>query len=437
MKSEITSVRARQVWDSRGRPTVEAEVATVGGALGRGMAPAGASRGDHEAVDLRDGGARFGGFGVERACAAVNDQIAPALVGLDVRDQAGIDARLAALDGTPNKARLGANATVAVSMAALYAAAAGESAPLWRWLAQGGDVRLPLPEIQIFGGGAHAGRRTDVQDFMIMAPHAGSARRALEITADVYHAAGRLMEAKGGLSGVADEGGWWPNFDTNEQALATLTQAIERAGYRPGEEVFISLDVAANELFHDGAYRLPLDGATLTSGEMVERIARWTGAYPILSIEDPVAQDDMAGMAQATAALGGRIQIIGDDFLVTNAARVEAAAGGGACNALLVKVNQAGTVTEARQALEAARARQWGTIVSARSGETEDAIIAHLAVGWDAGQLKVGSFARSERMAKWNELLRIEEAMGGRAVFAGPGAFQPAVAKALVGAASA
>jgi enolase len=316
-------------------------------------------------------------------------------------------------------------------MAALHATAASEGAPLWRWLAQGRRPRLPLPEIQIFGGGAHAGRRTDVQDFMIMAPFAGSVRRALEITADVYHAAGRLMEAKGGLSGVADEGGWWPNFDSNEQALAILTQSIERAGYRPGEEVFISLDVAANELFKGDAYQLALDDARLSSGEMVDRVAGWAATYPILSIEDPVAQDDMIGMAQATAALGARIQIIGDDFLVTNAARIEAAARNRATNAALIKVNQAGTVTEARQALEAARAHGWGTIVSARSGETEDVTIAHLATGWDAGQLKVGSFARSERMAKWNELLRIEDAMGAQAEFAGAGAFCAAVAGQL------
>jgi enolase len=361
----------------------------------------------------------------------VNTEIADALVGHDAADQTAIDARLAALDGTPNKSRLGGNATVAASLAVLNAAAAAEGVPLWRWLAKGAVVRLPLPEIQIFGGGAHAGRRTDVQDFMVMAPYAGSARRALEITADIYRAAGALMEEAGRLAGTADEGGWWPLFDSNEDALVMLTRAIEAAGYRPGEDVFISLDVAANELFKAGAYHLPLDGAQLSSEAMVERVARWVRDYPILSVEDPVAQDDMAGMAAATARFGDRVQVIGDDFLVTNAERVEAAAAAGACNAVLVKVNQAGAVTEARRALDAARAHGWAAIVSARSGETEDVTIAHLATGWDAGQLKVGSFARSERMAKWNELLRIEEEMGAEALFAGPAAFAAPVAQRL------
>ncbi|MEO8115181.1 MAG: phosphopyruvate hydratase [Phenylobacterium sp.] len=429
MKTTIRSVRGRQIWDSRGRPTVEAEVTLAGGAVGRACAPAGASRGAHEAIDLRDGGMRFGGFGVDRATAAVNGEIAARLAGADAADQAGIDAALMALDGTTNLSRLGANATVAVSLAVLHAAAGAEGVPLWRFLARGRPVRLPLPEVQIFGGGAHAGRRTDVQDFMIMAPHAGSVRRALEITADVYRAAGALMEARGPLAGVADEGGWWPSFGSNEEALAVLTQAIDRAGYRPGEDVFISLDVAANELHADGRYRLPLDGAELDGAAMVGRVAGWCARFPILSIEDPVSQDDMAGMALATRRLGDRIQIIGDDFLVTDAGRVRRAAEAGCCNAVLVKVNQAGTVTEAKAALDAARALGWSAIVSARSGETEDVSIAHLATGWDAGQIKVGSFARSERMAKWNEVLRIEEAMGEGAVFAGLDALPPGVGR--------
>ncbi len=428
MKSSIVTVAGRQVWDSRGRPTVEAEVALAGGAVGRAIAPAGASRGAHEAVDRRDGGVRFGGMGVNGAVAAVRGEIHAALAGLDATDQAGVDARLEALDGTAALARLGANATTAVSLATAQAAAAAGGEPLWRRLAQGRAVRTPLPEVQIFGGGAHAGRRTDVQDFMVVAPGAGSVRRALEIAADIYRAAGTLMEARGAAAGVADEGGWWPSFESNEAALEVLLRAIERGGYRPGEEVFISLDVAANELFAEGRYRMALDDAALTSAAMVERIAGWARRYPILSIEDPVAQDDFDGMALATGALGDTVQMIGDDLLVTSAARVETAAAAGACNALLVKVNQAGTLTRARRALEAARGRGWGTIVSARSGETEDVAIAHLAVGWDAGQIKVGSFARSERMAKWNELLRIEEALGADAVFAGWDAFCPGVA---------
>jgi enolase len=432
MKSEIIRVLGRQVWDSRGRPTVEAEVTLASGALGRACAPAGASRGAHEAIDLRDGGERFGGYGVDRAVAAVNEEIARRLHGRDARDQAGLDAAVREADGTANFARLGGNAAVAVSLAALHAAAADEGLPVWAYLAEGGAVRIPLPEVQIFGGGAHAGRRTDLQDFMIMAPRAGSVREAFEISAEVFRAAGELMAGTGRLAGAADEGGWWPVFASNEQALDDLVTAIERAGYRPGEDVFISLDIAANELDRgDGRYRMTLDQADLSSAEMVERVAGWVRRYPILSIEDPVSQDDLEGFAAATQAYGDRVQVIGDDILVTNAERVGRAAAAGGGNAVLVKVNQAGTVTRAKAALDAGKARGWGTIVSARSGETEDVSITHLSVGWDAGQLKVGSFARSERMAKWNELLRIEEAMGANAVFAGASAFAPSVEAAL------
>lgn len=423
MTSRIASVTGRQLWDSRGRPTVEAEVVLESGAVGRAIAPAGASRGAHEAIDLRDGGDAFGGFGVNRAVAGIGSEIASAIAGMDAREQASVDAALRALDNTPNKARLGANAVVAVSMAVLHAAAADARLPLWRYLAGDAKVRIPLPEIQIFGGGAHAGRRTDVQDFMIMCPKAGSFRRALEITDDVYRAAGKLMEAKGPLSGVADEGGWWPNFASNEDALDTLTKAIEASGHRAGDEVFISLDIAANELGDADGYNLALDDGRLSGQEMAARIVEWAGRYPILSIEDPAGQDDWTTMAAVTAAIGDRVQIIGDDVLVTNAARVERAGEAAVCNAALIKVNQVGTVTEAKAALDAAVALGWGAIVSARSGESEDVTIAHLATGWNAGQLKVGSFTRSERMAKWNEMLRIEEAMGGEAVFAGFSAF--------------
>ncbi|WP_371432366.1 phosphopyruvate hydratase [Novosphingobium sp.] len=431
MTSRIVSVTGRQLWDSRGRPTVEAEVALASGAVGRAIAPAGASRGAHEAIDLRDGGSAFGGFGVNRAVAGIGAEIVGAMIGMDARDQAAVDRVLCELDGTPAKARLGANAIVAVSMAVLHAAAADAGVPLWRYLADGSTVRVPLPEIQIFGGGAHAGRRTDVQDFMIMCPRAGSFRRALEITDEVYRAAGRLMEAKGPLTGVADEGGWWPNFASNEDALDTLTKAIEASGHRAGEDVFISLDIAANELGDASGYTLALDDRRLSGEEMGARIVEWTGRYPILSVEDPAGQDDWATMAAVTAAIGDRVQVIGDDVLVTNADRVARAGEAGVCNAALIKVNQVGTVTEAKAALDAAQARGWGALVSARSGETEDATIAHLATGWNAGQLKVGSFTRSERMAKWNEVLRIEEAMGGDALFAGASAFAAPIAAAL------
>lgn len=423
MTARISSVAGRQIWDSRGRPTVEAEVMLDNGAVGRAIAPAGASRGAHEAVDLRDGGVKFGGYGVDQAVAGIAAEIAPALIAMDGRDQAAVDSVLIALDGTAQKSRLGGNAIVAVSMAVLQAAAAYARAPLWQYLADGRAVRTPLPEIQIFGGGAHAGRRTDVQDFMIMCPKAGSFRRALEITDDVYRAAGRLMEAKGPLCGVAEEGGWWPNFASNDDALDMLTRAIEASGHRAGEDVFISLDMAANELGDASGYHLALDDHRLTSDELAAHIIGWSKTYPILSIEDPAGQDDWEMMRKVTAAIGGHVQIIGDDVLVTNAMRVAQAAEAKVCNAALIKVNQVGTITEAKAALDAAKARGWGQIVSARSGESEDVIIAHLATGWDAGQLKVGSFTRSERMAKWNEMLRIEESMGSRAEFAGFSAF--------------
>ena len=415
----VAAVHARAVYDSRGRPTVEAEVRLAGGATGRGIAPAGASRGRHEAVDLRDGGAAFGGYGVARAVDNVKGPLAHAIVGLDAADQAQVDRALIAADGTENKARLGGNAIVALSLASLDAAARAAGVPTWAWLAQGRPVTLPMPEIQVFGGGAHAGRRVDIQDFMVVPVGASSFAQAMAMVAEVYRAAGELMAESGKLAGVADEGGYWPAFATNEEALDHIVRAIEHAGLRPGAEVAISLDVAASEFGHDGRYRLGLESRELDTGEMIELLAGWLARYPIVSIEDPLAEDDAAGLAEFTQRFGAQVQVVGDDFLVTNAQRVAQAARRGACNAVLVKVNQAGTVTEAQAALEAARALGWGAIVSARSGETEDVAIVHLAVGWSAGQIKVGSFARSERMAKWNEGLRVEEALDAYARFAG------------------
>ena len=407
--STIRSIHARRIWDSRGRPTVEAEVTLADGATGRGIAPAGASRGTREAIELRDGGDRLGGLDVSQALAGIRDEIAPALQGIDALKQEEVDERLIGLDGTVNKARLGGNATVAVSLAVLHAAAASSGMPLWRYCADGQPVSIPLPEIQIFGGGAHAGRRTDVQDFMVVAPRAQSFAEALEITAEIYRAAGSLMAERGRLQGVADEGGWWPAFDSNEEALDALVSAIERAGYTPGHEAAISLDIAASEFGRNGRYRLAMEDRELDSDGMAEYLLRWCERYPIVSVEDPLAEDDPDGLARFTASVGDRMQVIGDDFLVTNANLVERAAVNGNVNAVLIKVNQAGTVSEAKAACAAAKRAGFGTIVSARSGETEDVAIAHLAVGWDSGQLKVGSFARSERMAKWNEVLRIEE----------------------------
>ncbi len=415
----IQGVSARRVWDSRGRPTVEAEVRLAGGAIGRAIAPAGASTGRGEAIDLRDGGTRLGGHDVLAAVRNVNEEIAPALRGRSVMDQAALDRTLIDLDGTDNRSRLGGNALIAVSMAGLHAAAVAAGRPLWRYLLGDAPALLPLPEIQIFGGGAHAGRRVDIQDFMVMPVGASTFAQALEWTAEVYLAAGVRMAEAGRRQGVADEGGYWPVFDANEDALECLVRAIEDAGRTPGHDLAISLDVAASELRAAGRYLLGLDGRAVDSDALSELLIGWIDRYPIASIEDPLAEDDVAGMQRFTAAVGDRVQVVGDDYLVTDAARVEGAARDRACNALLVKPNQAGTVTETQAALDAARAAGFATIVSARSGETEDVTIAHLAVGWSAGQLKVGSFARSERMAKWNEVLRIEEALDGAATFAG------------------
>ncbi len=418
--TRIARLHGRRVWDSRGRPTVEVEVTLGCGANGRAIAPAGASTGTGEAVDLRDGGTALGGFGVRRAVSGVNDEIAAELRGLDADDQAEIDARLIRLDGTPNRSRLGGNALVATSIAVLQARAAAARVPLWRHLAGSAPVRMPLPEIQIFGGGAHAARRVDIQDFMVVCPAAASFAEALDWTAEIYRAAGGLMKRAGKLQGVADEGGYWPAFASNEEALDTLLASIEAAGFRPGRDVLISLDVAASEFGRGGA--LP-SGArrARTRYRRHDRPARRNGSMPIRSHPSKTRSPRTTRRAFAafTRLHGNRCQIVGDDYLVTNAERVAAAGVARAVNAVLIKPNQAGTITESHAALEAARRAGFGTIVSARSGETEDVTIAHLAVGWNAGQIKVGSFSRSERMAKWNECLRIEEELGARAPFAG------------------
>lgn len=410
--SEIVKVVGRRVWDSRGRPTVEAEVWLSGGAMGRAIAPAGASTGSGEAVDRRDGGSAFGGYDVTRAVAAVNGEIAATLRGLDSKDQETADNALIRLDGTENRSRLGGNAMIAASLAVAHAAAAASRLPLWRYL--GGNAAIstmPRPEIQLFGGGAHAGRRVDVQDFMVVATGAGTFAQALDMTAEVHRAAGKLLAQQGKLSGVADEGGYWPHFDTNEEALGLAVSAIEAAGFAPGDGVAISLDIAASDFGKGGRYRLASEGRELDTDGMIAMLLGWLDRYPIRWIEDPLAEDDEAGLIAFTRAAKG-VRVVGDDYLVTSASRVRHAAEVGACNTALIKPNQAGTLTETKAAFDAARSAGFANIVSARSGETEDVSVAHLAVGWGAEMLKVGSFTRSERMAKWNEGLRIAEALG-------------------------
>ena len=422
--SAIQSIHGRRVWDSRGRPTVEAEVTLQDGAKGRAIAPAGASKGTREALELRDGGARFGGLDVMQAVGHINGEIAKALIGSHADNQLALDQALIALDGTENKTRLGANATLAVSMATAHAMAQASGVPLYRYLGQGNIGRLPMPQIQIFGGGAHAGRRVDVQDFMVVCPAASSFAQALEWTAEVYRHAGLLMAQRGSLFGVADEGGWWPDFSSNEQALEMLVLSIERAGFIPGEQVAIALDIAASEFGKLGQYRLGLESRALDSDGLIEMLLGWISKYPIVSIEDPLAEDDPEGFARFTKAIGHRLQIVGDDFLVSSAKLIREAANIGAANTVLLKPNQRGTLSETLEAWKTAQELGYSAIVSARSGETEDTTIVDLAIGWNVGQLKVGSFARSERMVKWNHALRIEEALGSQASFAGGSVFR-------------
>ena len=420
----IQSIHGRRVWDSRGRPTVEAEVTLKDGAKGRAIAPAGASKGTREALELRDGGNPFGGLDVLQAVGHINGEIAKALIGTDAENQFALDQTLIALDGTENKTRLGANATLAVSMAAAHAMAQASGLALYRYLGQGKVGRLPMPQIQIFGGGAHAGRRVDVQDFMVVCPGASSFAQALEWTAEVYRHAGLLMAQRGSLFGVADEGGWWPDFSSNEQALEMLVLSIERAGFIPGEQVAIALDIAASEFGKLGQYRLGLESRALDSDGLIEMLLGWIAKYPIVSIEDPLAEDDPQGFARFTKAIGDRLQIVGDDFLVSSSKLIREAANIGAANTVLLKPNQRGTLSETLEAWKAAQELGYAAIVSARSGETEDTTIVDLAIGWNVGQLKVGSFARSERMAKWNHALRIEEELAGNAHFAGASVFR-------------
>ena len=420
----IQSIHGRRVWDSRGRPTVEAEVTLKDGAKGRAIAPAGASKGTREALELRDGGNPFGGLDVLQAVGHINGEIAKALIGTDAENQFALDQTLIALDGTENKTRLGANATLAVSMAAAHAMAQASGLALYRYLGQGKVGRLPMPQIQIFGGGAHAGRRVDVQDFMVVCPGASSFAQALEWTAEVYRHAGLLMAQRGSLFGVADEGGWWPDFSSNEQALEMLVLSIERAGFIPGEQVAIALDIAASEFGKLGQYRLGLESRSLDSDGLIEMLLGWIAKYPIVSIEDPLAEDDPEGFARFTKAIGDRLQIVGDDFLVSSSKLIREAANIGAANTVLLKPNQRGTLSETLEAWKVAQELGYAAIVSARSGETEDTTIVDLAIGWNVGQLKVGSFARSERMAKWNHALRIEEELAGNAHFAGASVFR-------------
>ena len=418
---KIASVAAWQIFDSRGTPTLEAEVRLENGVRGRGAVPSGASTGQFEATELRDRiPDRFRGKSVFQPIANVEGEIARCIGGCDVFDQAGLDRRLIELDGTPAKSRLGANAILAVSMAAARAAAVARNVPLYVGLGESRGDLIPLPEVQIVGGGLHANGRMDIQDFLFIPHGAPSYAEALEMVHNVYHAAGDLLRARGLYYGVADEGGFWPQFHTNEEVLQFLIEAIERAGYEPGSDGSIALDIAASNLCDgSGGYALHLEDRRLTTNQFAELLIGWCRQYPIVSVEDPLADTDWEGWQIFSRALGDRVQIVADDLVTTNVTRLRHAVDRNAANAVLIKLNQVGTVTETLDAIRLAQEAGWKPVISARSGETEDTFIAHLAVATNAGQLKVGSFARSERMTKWNELIRIERDLGHRARYAG------------------
>lgn len=419
---KITSVDAFQIYDSRGFPTVEAVVVLQDGSIGRGLVPSGASTGQFEAWELRDGDStRFLGKSVFKAVEHLRTEIAHCLDGMDAGDQEGIDKAMIELDGTANKSRLGANAILGVSMAVANAEAAARGKALFEYLGGGGGTLLPLPEIQLIGGGAHAAWRTDIQDFLLMAVGAKTYAETLEMTFNVYHTAGRLLKERNQLGGVADEGGFWPNFASHREILDFIVEAIAVAGYDPGKDVAISLDIAASDLWDadHGLYRLPLDGASFTPDDFATLQEQWCVDYPIVSIEDPLADDDWEGWTDFNRRLGKKIQLIGDDLFTTNTSRIKKGIEAGVANSVLIKLNQIGTVSETMEAIRLTQSAGWKPVVSARSGETEDAFISHLAVATNAGQLKVGSWSRSERMVKWNEVLRIERALGERARFAG------------------
>ena len=426
---KITAINAWQIYDSRGTPTVEAEVTLEDGSRGLGVSPSGASTGQFEALELRDGDPRrFRGKSVFKAIANIKSEIAAALIGSNGLHQELLDKKLIELDGTPNKTRLGANAILPVSMAAANAAAAASHQPLHAYLGKGQGTLLPIPEIQILGGGAHANWRTDVQDFLLIAIGAKSFEEVMEITHNVYHAAGDIMRRRGRYFGVADEGGFWPDFDRNEDALELMVEAIETAGYTPGRDAAIALDIAASDLYDEkkARYSFRLEDKEFTSSEFCGLMVDWCSRFPIVSIEDPMADTDWEGWSAIAHELRNRIQIVGDDLFTTNTARIRTGIERQVANSVLIKLNQIGTVTETMEAIYLTQSAGWQPIVSARSGETEDAFISHLAVATNAGQLKVGSFSRSERMVKWNEVLRIERDLSERARFVGFQAVKPA-----------
>ncbi|WP_372919351.1 phosphopyruvate hydratase [Sandarakinorhabdus sp.] len=416
----IIDIHAREILDSRGNPTVEVDVVLEDGSTGRAAVPSGASTGAHEAVELRDGDkARYLGKGVLKAVAAVNGEIFDALAGMEAEEQGAVDAAMIELDGTPNKARLGANAILGVSLAVAKAAADSRGLPLHRYIGGVSARLLPVPMMNIINGGAHADNPIDVQEFMVMPVGASSIAEAVRWGAEIFHTLKSELKAQGHNTSVGDEGGFAPNLNGTRAALDFIMAAVEKAGFKPGGDVMLALDAAATEFFKDGAYHLHGEGLTLTPAQMADYWAKLAGDYPILSIEDGMSEDDMAGWKIHTDTLGSRVQLVGDDLFVTNPARLGQGIKDGLANALLVKVNQIGTLTETLAAVEMAHRNRYRTVMSHRSGETEDATIADLAVACGCGQIKTGSLARSDRLAKYNQLIRIEEELGSDGVYAG------------------
>ncbi len=429
--SMIEAVLGREVLDSRGNPTVEVEVLLSDGSFGRAMVPSGASTGEHEAVELRDGDkGRYNGKGVLRAVENVNTAIAEALIGMDAREQKLIDQTLIALDGTPNKGKLGANAILGASLAVARAAAESVGLPLYRYLGGTFAHVLPVPMMNILNGGKHAADSTDFQEFMVMPVGAETFHEALRWGSEIYHSLKKVLAGKGYRTTVGDEGGFAPSLPSNEAAIEVILEAIQQAGYTPGEQVYLALDPAASEIYHDGKYVLKKEGRELTGEEMVEFWTAWLEKYPIISLEDGLDENDWDTWVLLRERVGDRVQIVGDDLLVTNVERVQRAIEIGACNSLLCKVNQIGSLTEAMAASRLSQAHNWTVVVSHRSGETEDAFISDLVVALNAGQIKTGAPARSDRIAKYNQLLRIEDELGEAAVYAGKAAF-PNIRRAL------
>ncbi len=424
---EIVEVAAREILDSRGNPTVEAEITLIDGVSGRAIVPSGASTGAHEAVERRDGDAgRYGGKGVLEAVAAVNSEIRDLLVGRDASDQVGIDESLIELDGTANKERLGANAILGVSLAAAHAAASELGQPLYAYLGGPMARTLPVPMANILNGGKHARESTDFQEFMVMPLGATTFREGLRMISEVYQTLKSTLAERGLSTGIGDEGGFAPSLPTNEAAIEVILEAIEGAGYRPGPDIALALDPAMTELYEDGRYTLQSENRSLDASELVELWQGWVERYPIVSLEDGMAEDDWDGWAQLTAAVGDRAQIVGDDLLVTNPERLARGIAQHSANSILIKVNQIGTLTEALRAIALAHRAGWTTVISHRSGETEDTTIADLAVATNSGLIKAGAPARSERVAKYNRLLRIEEELGDNALYPGPAAIPQA-----------